>query len=242
MTIFIGGNHEASNYLQSLYYGGYVAPNIYFLGYAGVVWYGGLRIAGISGIYKDSHFSLGHYERFPYSHDDIRSVYHMRELEVYRLAHCTNPIDIFLSHDWPQDIWEYGNKQSLLAKKPFLREDIAAGKLGAPPLMNLLQTLQPKYWFAAHFHVKFPAIVPHAAESVADPALDELVLMSPVPMCREVEKSHDSHQGGEANSKSTRFIALDKVLPGRYNSVTSFLLLLPFFIDDIMILGIGCRF
>jgi hypothetical protein len=31
-TIFIGGNHEASNVLQSLYYGGYVAPNIYFLG------------------------------------------------------------------------------------------------------------------------------------------------------------------------------------------------------------------
>lgn len=31
-TIFIGGNHEASNILQSLYYGGFVAPNIYFLG------------------------------------------------------------------------------------------------------------------------------------------------------------------------------------------------------------------
>lgn len=31
-TVFIGGNHEASNVLQSLYHGGYVAPNIYFLG------------------------------------------------------------------------------------------------------------------------------------------------------------------------------------------------------------------
>ena len=32
LTIFIGGNHEASNYLQELPYGGWVAPNIYYLG------------------------------------------------------------------------------------------------------------------------------------------------------------------------------------------------------------------
>lgn len=50
LTIFIGGNHEASNILQSLYYGGFVAPNIYFLGFAGVVWFKGLRISGISGL------------------------------------------------------------------------------------------------------------------------------------------------------------------------------------------------
>ena len=31
-TIFIGGNHENSLALHSLYYGGFVAPNIYFLG------------------------------------------------------------------------------------------------------------------------------------------------------------------------------------------------------------------
>ncbi|TYI31666.1 hypothetical protein ES332_A04G000200v1 [Gossypium tomentosum] len=30
--IFIGGNNEASNYLWELYYGGWAAPNIYFLG------------------------------------------------------------------------------------------------------------------------------------------------------------------------------------------------------------------
>jgi lariat debranching enzyme len=59
MTIFVGGNHEASNLLQSLYYGGYVAPDIYFLGFAGVVNYRGLRIAGISGIYNDRHYHSG---------------------------------------------------------------------------------------------------------------------------------------------------------------------------------------
>lgn len=32
LTIFIGGNHEASNYLQELPYGGWVAPNIFYMG------------------------------------------------------------------------------------------------------------------------------------------------------------------------------------------------------------------
>lgn len=32
LTLFIGGNHEASNYLAELPYGGWVAPNIYYMG------------------------------------------------------------------------------------------------------------------------------------------------------------------------------------------------------------------
>lgn len=54
----VGGNHEAANYLWELYYGGWAAPNIYFLGYAGVVSFGGVRIGGLSGIYKDQHYAL----------------------------------------------------------------------------------------------------------------------------------------------------------------------------------------
>ena len=52
LTVFIGGNHEATNYLQELAYGGWVAPNIFYLGYAGVVEVNGVRIGGLSGIYK----------------------------------------------------------------------------------------------------------------------------------------------------------------------------------------------
>lgn len=37
LTIFIGGNHEASTLLRDLYYGGWVAPNIYYLGASGVI-------------------------------------------------------------------------------------------------------------------------------------------------------------------------------------------------------------
>ena len=50
-TIFIGGNHEASNYLWELYYGGWVCPNIYYLGHSGVINFGDLRVGGLSGIF-----------------------------------------------------------------------------------------------------------------------------------------------------------------------------------------------
>ena len=214
MTIFIGGNHEASNILQSLYYGGWVARNIFFLGFGGVVWFGGVRIAGLSGIYNDRHYHMGHYETPPYTPDSVRSVYHLRELEVFRIAHISSTVDIFLSHDWPNGIWKYGDCRALLAKKKFLREDVESGRLGSPPLMYLLQLLKPKYWFAAHLHVKFDALFPHDDDNNTNSHES-----------REEEKDIDSSTLPSANyivarpceeqTRFTRFLALDKVLPGR---------------------------
>ena len=59
LTLFIGGNHEASNHLKELYFGGWVAPNIYYLGASGVVQFAGLRIAGVSGIYDNRNHRQG---------------------------------------------------------------------------------------------------------------------------------------------------------------------------------------
>ena len=78
-----------------------------------------------------------------------------------------SPIDVFLSHDWPAGITKYGDERALLKKKPFFRADIESGKLGSPPLMHLLQWLQPTYWFAAHLHCKFTAIVTHGTDPSA---------------------------------------------------------------------------
>lgn len=200
-TIFIGGNHEASNILQSLYYGGWVAPNIYFLGFGGVVWFGGVRIAGISGIFNKTHYRMGHFERPPYTQSSMRSVYHQRELEVFRLAMLSGNIDVFLSHDWPTSIWEYGDKQRLLQTKPYFREEMAANDMGSPPLMHLLRKLKPSMWFSAHLHVKFAAVVQHledhssAIEATSMASSPSLSPAAPVQV--------------------TRFLALDKVLPGR---------------------------
>ncbi|XP_063167803.1 lariat debranching enzyme [Candoia aspera] len=185
LTIFIGGNHEASNHLQELPYGGWVAPNIYYLGYAGVVKYRGVRIGGLSGIFKAHDYRRGHFEYPPYNQQTIRSIYHVRNIEVFKLKQLKQPMDIFLSHDWPRSIYHYGNKKLLLKKKSFFRSEVENNTLGSPAASELLQHLRPAYWFSAHLHVKFAALMQHQADN------------------------------SEQQPKITKFLALDKCLPHR---------------------------
>lgn len=57
----------------------------------------------------------------PYSDNTKRSVYHVRNLEVFRLKQLSGPIDIFLSHDWPAGVWQHGDVDQLLKFKPHFR-------------------------------------------------------------------------------------------------------------------------
>ncbi|KAJ7251235.1 lariat debranching enzyme, C-terminal domain-containing protein [Mycena rebaudengoi] len=176
LTIVIGGNHEASNYMWELYYGGWLAPNIYYLGEAGCVRVNGLRIAGASGIYKVTDFNRGHFEKMPYDRTSIRSIYHIREYAVRKLSLISPHLDVFLSHDWPLNITSCGDLGALLSRKSFLRADIIMGRLGSPPLQGLLLKLKPAWWFAAHLHTRFEAVVVHGEpDAVEEPIPDEIV-------------------------------------------------------------------
>ncbi|XP_053205206.1 lariat debranching enzyme A-like [Panonychus citri] len=157
LTIFIGGNHEASNYLITLPYGGWVAPNIFYMGYSNVIRYKGLRIGGISGIFNHHHRHCGHFERLPMSEDTKRSAYHTRHLEAFRFMSIKKPLDIFISHEWPTNVVHYGNLNYLLRVKPWFSADIQSGKLGSPMLDALMSHLKPSRWFAAHLHVRYEA-------------------------------------------------------------------------------------
>ena len=211
LTLFVGGNHEASNHLWELPFGGWVAPNIYYLGDAGVVRFGGLRVAGLSGIYNSRSYHTLKFERPPYAdRHTLRTAYHVRDFDVQRLMQLASRkkkpfkrpreeseearpvLDAFFSHDWPQRIAEFGDTAALLRRKVFLRKEIAAGTLGNPAAMALLKALQPARWFSAHMHVRFEAYVPHTEAAV------------------------DSAAGPPAGRPpATRFLALDKCLGRR---------------------------
>jgi lariat debranching enzyme len=162
LTIFVGGNHEATNHLRELYYGGWVAPNIYFLGYSGVVNYGGLRIAGFSGIYKPYDYLKGHFEMPPYDESQKRSAFHVRKYELFKLFMVKNPIDIICSHDWPADVINHtsaAEREQLYHTKPYFKPQADKNDLGCKEYDRLMRHHWPKFWLAGHMHVKFEAVV-----------------------------------------------------------------------------------
>ncbi|KEF53995.1 uncharacterized protein A1O9_09790 [Exophiala aquamarina CBS 119918] len=161
LTIFIGGNHEASNHLFELYYGGWVAPEIYYLGAANVLRFGPLRIAGLTGIWKPYDYPKPHFERLPYNQEEVGSIYHVRELDARKLLSLRSQVDIGLSHDWPQGIEMFGDHHWLFKAKSGFYADSKSGKLGSVAAKQCLERLRPPYWFSAHLHTKFAAIVHH---------------------------------------------------------------------------------
>lgn len=197
LTIFVGGNHEASNHLQELPYGGWVAENIYYLGIAGCVRLtSSVTVCGLSGIYDKRDLHKGRFELAPYDRSSERSIYHTRQFDANRLflLPSAKPVRFFLSHDWPVNVVPKGTARTeqLLRKKPFFREDVDKGELGSPVLRDLLCKLRPSYWFSAHLHVKF------ATEVVEEQDED---------LCLEEEE--------EDRPRTTKFLALDKIVKGR---------------------------
>ncbi|KAI4123164.1 MAG: hypothetical protein LQ347_006258, partial [Umbilicaria vellea] len=169
LTIFVGGNHEASNHLWELFYGGWVAPNMYYLGAANVIRLGPLRIAGLSGIWKGYNYNKPHHERLPYNQDDLRSIYHVREMDVRKLMQIRTQVDIGISHDWPRGVEWQGNWKALFKKKDLFAADARAGTLGSAAAKYVMDRLRPSHWFSAHLHCKYSAVVDHEKSGTNQP-------------------------------------------------------------------------
>lgn len=159
LTIFIGGNHEASNYLFELYFGGWAALNIYYMGAANVLQFGPLRIASLSGIWKGFDYRKAHHERLPYNESDMKSIYHVREIDARRLLQVRTQVDIGLSHDWPNGIEWKGNWKQLFRFKPYFEEDAKSNRLGSIAAKDVMDHLRPRRWYSAHMHCRYEATV-----------------------------------------------------------------------------------
>ncbi|KAJ6464157.1 hypothetical protein C8R47DRAFT_1180271 [Mycena vitilis] len=182
-TIVVGGNHEAMGHTWEFFHGGWLAPNIYFLGYAECVLVDGwLRIAGSSGIYKAGNFAKGHFERIPYIPSTLASAYHTREFNIARLMNLQGnreKVDIFMSHDWPLAIERHGDTDALLREMPRFANSVRSNTLGAPPLETLLNALKPAQLCSGHMHVRFTAEVLHGNKSQQAETTKFLALSKP---------------------------------------------------------------
>lgn len=95
-----------------------------------------------------------------------------------------------MSHDWPRGIYHYGSTEQLLRKKKFLRQEVECSSLGSPAGAELLAHLQPAYWFAAHLHVKFAAVMQHQVGSARRRYLPWCSVQSPkILMLPQLRKS-----------------------------------------------------
>ena len=108
---------------------------------------GDLRLGGLSGIWKGGDYRRGYTERPPYGGSDVKTAYHVREFDVWKLRQLRQPLDVFLSHDWPRGVAAHGNAGALFRAKPFLKAEVLDGSLGSQPNAELLAQLQPDYWF-----------------------------------------------------------------------------------------------
>lgn len=75
----------------------------------------------MSGIFKGQDYLQGLWESPPYNQNSLRSVYHVRALDVFRLRQLKEKLHVMLSHDWPRGITNYGDKAHLFRCKPYLR-------------------------------------------------------------------------------------------------------------------------
>ena len=198
LTLFIGGNHEAMSHCRELYYGGWVCPNMYFMGYAGVLRFRGLRLSGLSGIYKRYHYHWGHVEQSPFTDESLRSAYHVRSFDVQRLQSVQGPLDVVMSHDWPKGIEKDGDLQALLRMKPYFREDVEKGVLGSVPARLLLDQWMPRYWLSGHMHVRYQAIRRKSEKETRFLALDKCLPRRSFLDVIDVEPMEAPEHPGEA--------------------------------------------
>ncbi len=130
----------------------------------------------MSGIWKGYNYNKPHFERLPYSEDEIKSFYHVREIDIRKLLLLRTPVDLGVSHDWPRGIEWHGDWKTLFRKKDLFEADARAGTLGSSAARYVLDRLRPPYWFSAHLHCKFAAIVEH--DKAAGPMIHEALPMN----------------------------------------------------------------
>ncbi|MEM9539527.1 MAG: metallophosphoesterase [Cyanobacteria bacterium P01_E01_bin.42] len=152
---FIGGNHEPYGFLDRIPNNTEIAPNCYYLGRVGTVKLAGLKIVGLSGIYKEHLFA----QRPPIAEIDRRSnadYIGFTENEVLQALEFQSA-DILLLHEWPR---------GLLTSDSDL--DVTDSEMvGNEYAKMLIESLKPRLILCGHMHRYYRQQIHYSDSTIA---------------------------------------------------------------------------
>ncbi|XXF75870.1 metallophosphoesterase [Myxococcaceae bacterium GXIMD 01537] len=144
---FIGGNNEDFETVHDAPEGCELAPNVHYLGRAGLRTVRGLRIAFLSGIHAPRFYE--HPLKRPQTLDSAKQAGYFRAPEVERLAQARD-VDLMLVHEWPRGLPQRARDEGLPSARP-----LPSFWIGNPITRRLVDTLNPAWVLCGHSHKAF---------------------------------------------------------------------------------------
>lgn len=144
---FIGGNNEDFEALHDLPEGGELAPDVHYLGRAGLRELCGLRVAYLSGIHAPRFYEQP--LKRPTSLDTSKQAGYFRAPEVEKVQAHRN-VDLLLVHEWPRGIVQRAREEHPVPPRP-----LPSYWIGNPVTRRLVDLMQPRWVLCGHSHKAF---------------------------------------------------------------------------------------
>ena len=159
---FIGGNHEPYGFLDNFPGGKEISPNFNYLGRVNTTNLLGLKIVGVSGIYKPELFSV----RPPISEIQAhanKKYIGFTEAEIEQALNYQNA-DILIMHEWATNVIKKEDFTKLQQRYSSIRYE----QIGNEYALLLIEALQPKLVLFGHMHLKYRSFFPLSSERVSN--------------------------------------------------------------------------
>ncbi|GAB4543033.1 MAG: hypothetical protein Tsb0014_36270 [Pleurocapsa sp.] len=161
---FIGGNHEPYGFLDCFPQGQEIAPNFNYFGRVNLIELAGLKVVGVSGIYKPDLFSLKSRPAVAeISSRPNKEYIGFLESEITQ-ALDYDRADILLLHDWVAEI--ISPEALTLFQQRY--SNARYQEIGNEYARLLVEALQPQLVLCGHLHFSYRYTLPLSSEITTD--------------------------------------------------------------------------
>ncbi len=152
---FIGGNHEPYGFLDLIPDGSEISPNCHYLGRVNSIELLGLKIVGVSGIYKEEVFNKKNRPSAQEIHYHSNSEYiGFLESEIDKALEYSYA-DVLLLHEWPQGVVDL-EASDAFGKHHYISQSREVGNEYA---RLLVEALQPQLVLCGHMHISYRTLM-----------------------------------------------------------------------------------